>query len=207
MRLTILISIFSLCTSCGYNYSIPSIGHDGKDGSSCSVAQLENGAKISCTDGTFAFIYNGSKGDKGTDGSTCSVFGTPDGASIRCTDGTSNVITNGLNGKSCELTDLANGVLISCEDSQAIVYDGEDAQATTIGVRNYIKPCGDEFPNDEILLRMTDNKIIALYDGGPNLSRLVLLAPGNYATTDRSRNLTCHFTITNNYDIINENAN
>jgi hypothetical protein len=43
-----------------------------------------------------------------------------------------------------------------------------------------------------------------LYDGGPNEDRLVLLASGNYITTDRNKNKTCHFTVTEDLEIINE---
>lgn len=208
-------------------------GHDGQDGSSCTVQQVENGAKILCTDGSFAYIYNGrdgvngQNGEDGTDGingvdgkdgSSCSISGNASGASITCSNGTSATIlnglngsngtngingTNGANGQSCTLQDLANGVKITCGSQSAIVYDGEDADSSVIGIKEYIKPCGNEFPNDEIFLRLTDGNILALYDGGPNLDRLVLLAPGNYITTDRNGR-TCNFTVTNDLKITNE---
>jgi hypothetical protein len=185
-------------------------GHDGVNGSSCSVEQLENGAKMSCTDGSFAYIYNGRDGSNGTngvDGSSCSISGTSSGASVTCSNGTSAAILNGLNGtngQSCSIQDLANGAKITCGSQSAIIYDGEDADTSVIGIAGYIKPCGAEFNNDEIFLRMTDGNILALYDGGPHEDRLVLLAPGNYITTDRNKNRTCNFTVTNDLQITNE---
>jgi len=116
--------------------------------------------------------------------------------------------TNGTDGKSCNVTQLENGALIQCETSSAVIYngtDGKDGQTPSvpIGISSYIKPCGEEFDNDEILLRLTDGKILALYDGGNYLSRLVLLAPGSYITTDRTGTHRCTFTVNADYSISN----
>lgn len=146
-------------------------GRDGRDGESCSVRQLSNGARITCGN-SVAFVYNG---------------------------------TNGRDGQSCSVSNTTAGVRITCGTSSEELLDGRDsALANAIGIAGYIRPCGNEFPNDEIFLRMTDNQILALYDGGPHEDRLVLLAPGNYITTDRNKNKTCHFTVTSDLRIINE---
>lgn len=44
-------------------------GTDGTSGLSCTVSPLVNGAYISCEDGTFATILNGTNGSNGADGS------------------------------------------------------------------------------------------------------------------------------------------
>jgi hypothetical protein len=98
----------------------------------------------------------------------------------------------GQTGQSCTLS--ANN--LTCGASTI-------ALPTGITISGYIKPCGAEFANDEIFLRMSDNNILALFDGGANLDRLVLLAPGNYQTTDRTGR-TCQFTVTPSLQIINE---
>lgn len=170
--------------------------NNGTNGSSCSVEQLTSGSKITCSDGTFAYVYNGA------DATSCSVKGNSTGATVTCGNSTVNLF-NGVAGSSCSIKDTANGALITCGNSSAAIYDGQNG-TTTIGIAGYIKPCGDEFPNDEIFLRLTDNNILGLYDGGPHEDRLALLAPGNYQTTDRNKNNTCHFTVTDKLEITNE---
>lgn len=119
---------------------------------------------------------------------------------------------DGKDGESCTVTQLSNGALIKCGSESAVVYNGEDGEdgedaTSAIGIASYIKPCGQEFNNDEIFLRLTDGNILALYDGGPNLDRLVLLAPGNYITTDRNSSHTCHFTVTPELELTNQYVN
>jgi hypothetical protein len=189
-------------------------GDPGINGSSCSTQQISNGSSISCTDGTFSYVYNGTNGLNGTNGSSCSVSGNSTGATVSCTDGSFSQINNGLNGAKgdtgsngtgCNVVSTNNGALVTCGAQSVAILNGTNAP-TTIGIAGYIKPCGPEFANDEIFLRLTDGNILAHYDGGTNQNRLVLLAPGNYQTTDRS-NHTCAFTITNNLQIINEHIN
>lgn len=59
-----------------------------------------------------------------------------------------------------------------------------------------INPCGDSpsVTYEEVLLRLSDGRILAHYASGYN-QFLVELLPGNYVTTDGSN---CHFSITNN---------
>jgi len=195
--------------SCGAKREVVQIV-DGQDGGSCRTQQLENGSLISCDDGSFSYIYNGSNG---LNGNSCSVESSEGGAILSCTDGSLVEILNGSdgkdgkNGKGCTIKDLKNGALVKCGNNSAVIYDGKDGENAlegAIGIASYIFPCGKEFKNDEILLRLTDGNILALYDGGPHEDRLVLLASGNYITTDRNKNKTCHFTVTEDLEIINE---
>lgn len=141
---------------------------------------------------------------KGT--SACSVQTVPQGAVITCPNGDTTFVSNGSSGKdgkSCSVTQLVNGSKISCEDGTfGFVYNGEDGLSAPQGlmIKGYIYPCGNEFNNDEIFLRLTDGNIIAVYDGGNFLSRLVKLAPGNYITTDRTGS-TCNVSINSNLDV------
>ncbi len=175
-------------------------GRNGRDGQSCSVKQLSNGARITCGNDV-AFVYNGTNG---TNGSSCSVSNLSNGARITCGN-TSQDLYDGRNG-----TNGAPGAVgpqgavgpVGPQGPQG--EPGENALANAIGIASYIRPCGNEFDNDEIFLRMTDGNILALYDGGPHEDRLVLLAPGNYITTDRNKNRTCHFTVNSNLQLVNE---
>ncbi len=44
------------------------VGQTGKPGSSCSTVQLDNGARIDCTDGTHSVVLNGAVGTVGPQG-------------------------------------------------------------------------------------------------------------------------------------------
>lgn len=79
----------------------------------------------------------------------------------------------------CTIQNFATYNTITCGAQTVTVPNG-------ISILGYIFPCGNEFANDEIFLRMSDGNVMALYDGGDLLSRLVLLAPGAYRTTDRA---------------------
>jgi hypothetical protein len=137
-------------------------GQDGADGKSCSVSSTTTGAIISCEDGTSAVINNGVDGTNGVDGQ--------DGAAGQ--DGQDGVNgTNGANGQ-----DGANGV------------DGADGQDSIIEV---INPCGVEGGFEEVLFRLSNGKVYAVYFSG-SLSFLTELTPGNYQTTDGH---SCSFTV------------
>jgi hypothetical protein len=181
-------------------------GEDGRNGTSCSVAQVSGGARITCGN-TVAFVANGVNGINGMNG------------------------TNGANGTSCSISNVDGGAKITCGSTSQMVYDGtnghngavgptgpqgpagpqgqpgapgENALANAIGIKGYIYPCGVEFNNDEIFLRLTDGKILAVYDGStaanPDLSRLALLAPGSYRTTDRL-GTQCLLSVDNNLNV------
>jgi hypothetical protein len=162
-------------------------GIQGRPGNSCSVNRswFGNFSTIYCPGSFPVIVRDGRDGEDGRDG------------------------RNGRDGASCSIRDTSNGALITCGNNSVAILDGERgpqglAAPTVIGISAYIKPCGDEFANDEIFLRMSDNNILALYDGGPHEDRLVLLAPGNYITTDRNRNRTCNFTVSQSLEITNQ---
>lgn len=109
-------------------------GVNGANGTSCSVEQLENGAKITCTDGSFATVQNGSQGElgregeRGPDGSSCSTTPTEAGALITCSNGTSAELLNGSTGQAgtgCSVAEIVNGAAITCGSSSVSVYNGE----------------------------------------------------------------------------------
>lgn len=121
------------------------------------------------------------QGAAGTNGSSCTTHQMEGGAIISCTDGTSSIVYNGVNG-----------------------LTGATGATGSDGILEVINPCGEEFANDEVFLRLSSGRILALYDGGPNQDRLVLLAPGNYISTDTAASKSCSFTVTSDYKIINE---
>lgn len=199
-------------------------GATGQAGTSCSASRQphDNKVKVQCGNQSPVYIYDGQDGEdgrdgrngtNGTNGTSCSVTQLSNGARITCGNNVALVYngingtngTNGTNGSSCSISNLSNGARITCGNTSQDIYDGEDgrdsALCDAIGIASYIKPCGAEFNNDEIFLRMTDGNILALYDGGANLDRLVLLAPGNYVTTDRNGNQTCNVRVDNNLNV------
>lgn len=136
---------------------------------------------------TLAACARGPKGDQGAAG-----FSGADGQ-------------NGSDGVSCSVEQLSNGALVTCGDSQAVILnglDGQDALTGMIGIAAILNPCGIEFNNEEVLLKLSNGIVLALYDGGPQLDRLAVLVPGvEYETTDSHHNQ-CHFTIDENGDLI-----
>lgn len=177
--------------------------NNGTNGTSCSVYQMENGARITCGN-TVAFIYNGmtgatgEKGDTGLagqNGASCSMVRIENGVRISCGEDSQDLF-NGLNGTNGQAGAVgATGAVGPVGPQGPQGQAGTNALANAIGIAGYIYPCGNEFDNDEIFLRLTDGKILALYDGGPNEDRLALLAPGNYRTTDRNGNQVCNVNV------------
>jgi hypothetical protein len=129
-------------------------------------SECTNGGIVVTVNGTENIICNGANGSDGSPGSSCSVASMIGGATITCTDGTSAVVLNGQDG----------------------------APATGLGIKEIVHPCGQLGVTTEILLRLTDNTIIAHYAGnGTHQQFLSLLTPGNYSTTGVSGN--CNFNI------------
>lgn len=271
----IIFSLILLVVACAPSREVVQI-FKGEPGTSCSVSpELDEelavvGARVSCTDDTFAIILNGAQGPQGvqgpqgaqgvqgpvgqtgascqayrsflfsgvwlacpnqlpvfiSDGEDCKVKQLSNGARITCGDSVAFVYngTNGQNGTSCSISNVSGGARITCGSTSQIIYDGEDgavgpvgpqgpqgepgqnALANAIGIRGYIYPCGQEFANDEVFIRLTDGKILALYDGGPHQDRLALLAPGSYVTTDRNNNSNCNVTVDSNLNVTSSPA-
>lgn len=108
-------------------------GRDGVDGVSCTVSALENGSKISCSDGSEISLYNGtngqngSDGEDGADGSSCSLTAISESSSLlSCTDGSSMTVSNGIDGR--DGTDGSDGQ--DGSDGE----DGEDALGATLSL-------------------------------------------------------------------------
>jgi len=189
----------------------------GKAGSSCSVTSTPTGALISCTDGSFAAINNGVNGNDGATGQNGSnglssydlwlgmgntgtlgdfLLSLVGANGIPGSQG--NTGQNGNNGVSCGVTQLANGALITCGISSAVVLngsDGIDAMSGMIGIAAILNPCGSTTNHTEVLLKLSTGQVLAVYDGGPHWDRLALLIPGVvYQTTDSHQNQ-CVFSI------------
>lgn len=110
----------------------------------------------------------GPVGPEGPAGTGCTVMQASNGAVINCAGGTSAVVLNGEDG--------ADGV-----DGE----DGADAAPTAYTFTEVIDPCGQESTFDEVLFRMHNGDLIALYyDKKKKESFLTTIGPGNYITTD-----------------------
>jgi hypothetical protein len=133
------------------------IAENGKDGTSCSVAQEIDseteqaiGAKISCTDGSFAVIYNGKDGAQGVQGpqgnqgvqgpqgqagASCQAYKSNlfDGVWLKCPTQLPVLISNGQDGASCSSTreESKNRVRITCGKNVTYVYDGKNGSNGT----------------------------------------------------------------------------
>lgn len=124
---------------------------------------------------------------------------------------------NGMAGASCSVSKVGTASTIKCGNSSVVVNDGatgnsgsngrDGTSAQGIWITEIVNVCGVEFNNDEVFMRLSNGRLLGVYDGGPNEDRLALLAPGNYRTTDSTANSSCTFTITNDYKIINEHRN
>lgn len=170
--------------------------------SSCSVTQNTSSATINCTDGTSAIINDGAQGETGPQGEPgiqgiAGLSGIPGSPGQNGSDGTA--------GTSCSVSSLQNGALISCGVSSAVILngiDGVNALTGMIGIAEILNPCNSVGPHNEILLKLSNGLVLALYDGGPQLDRLSLLIPGvQYVTTDK-HNSSCQFSIDVNGDLV-----
>jgi hypothetical protein len=107
----------------------------------------------------------------------------------------------GTNGSSCSTHQMENGAIVSCTDgTSSVIYNGVNGLNGSSGILGPIFPCGKEFANDEVFLRLSDGSILAVYDGGNFLSRLVLIAPGSYITTDRT-GVQCQVRVDSNLNV------
>lgn len=202
-------------------------GNDGSNGYSIVAKTINNPEVCGSAGGTSVLlaldlnrdlIFNDSDQVQ-TQYVTCNGRNGTDGADGQ--DGTNG--TNGLNGSSCTVNKVGNAATITCGNSSAVVVDGTNGvkgdkgdtgitgatgpagtNASGIYITEVINPCGAEFANDEVFLRLSTGRILALYDGGANEDRLTLIAPGNYITTDRVQNRACSFTITSDYQVTNQ---
>lgn len=134
-------------------------GREGPKGLSCTVKPIEGGSLIKC-DGSEETIYNGVPGKDGTQGNP------------------------GLNGTSCWLTEAEGGHLITCPDgSSTLILDGRPGMDAVV---ERIVPCErQEGVFNEVLLRLSDRTLVALFDDGSERGYFLSeLTPGKYTTSD-----------------------
>lgn len=141
-------------------------GADGTNGASCTIAQENGGALISCGSGTSAALYDGANGSDGedgkdgADGNSCSVTQETGGASIFCTNGSNASLVNGINGtngtngtngvdgidgqdgRSCTSSQGDGVVTISCDDGTSGEVASGRCTATQSG-SNVVIDCAD----------------------------------------------------------------
>lgn len=205
-------------------------GQDGQNGYSIVAKSVANPELCGSAGGTIVYLASDLNRNLVYDESdevqtqyvTCNGIKGSNG-----TNGTNG--SNGLNGASCTVNKVGAAATITCGNSSAVITDGAKGDkgdkgntgntgatgatgpagtnASGIYISEVINPCGEEFANDEVFLRLSTGRILALYDGGANQDRLALIAPGNYITTDAVQNKSCSFTVTNDYKITNEVRN
>lgn len=150
------------CTQTNSNHSLIICGNlvfKGlpQDGSSCSTEPTDMGAKIVCTDGTEAYVFNGKDGADGQNGSDgqdgldgADGKDGSDGADgqdgIDGQDGKNGKDgkdglngkngkdgkdgKDGINGSSCKVVDHKEGAEIICGNSSEVIYDGKNGKCT-----------------------------------------------------------------------------
>lgn len=113
----IVLAVLALASGCSPDRQFVQLipgpqGNPGADGSSCSVSQAENGALLSCTDGSAVLILNGTNGTNGLNGS----------------NGVDGAV--GAAGTSCSVTRRAHQdyVTVACGSNTQRVYDGRDGR-------------------------------------------------------------------------------
>lgn len=79
---------------------------------------------------------------------------------------------------------------------------GEDAELPPYAVTSIVDPCGDA-PGviDEVLLKLANGQVLVSFSANANgnNTRLAILPPGNYVTTDGSN---CAFTLTSTGQVL-----
>lgn len=152
--------------------------------STCSVTDVEDGALVSCPDGTSEYVYDGANGADGKDGEKGDKGDTGEQG------------LPGENGK-----DGVDGQDGEQGPMGPVGPQGPSGLSNTPGLTGYIvgyiDPCGDSTGLDEILFVLSDGKYAAWYF---NVG-MVVLTDGTYKTTDAQA---CHFTISNNGYLYNE---
>lgn len=159
--------------SCGEQVVVVNDGNSGQDGKSAYEVWLDLGNNGSEQD--FINSLVGPKGEQGVSG------------------------TNGLSAYQIWLSLGNTGTeaqFISSLTGPVGPAGSPGVNASGIYIVEFLNPCGAEFANDEVLMKMSNGKVVGVYDGGPNEDRLTIFAPGDYKTTDRNNNNECRFKIT-----------
>lgn len=113
----------------------------------------------------------------------------------------------GQDGKTCSVSQLENGALLSCPDGSSIAIlngapgaDGQPAPASAFTIVGTVDPCGPQGRFDEVLLKLANGQVLAHFASG-NKQFLTIVPPGNYTVTDGTG---CKFTITNEGEVTGE---
>lgn len=120
----------------------------------------------------------------------------------------------GSSGLGCSVVKTGRDAIITCGNNSVTISDGATGSIGPMGpsgvlpsgifISEFLNPCGAEFNNDEVLMKMSNGKIVGVYDGGPNEDRLTIFAPGDYITTDRNNNIQCRFTLNSSGNLVNQ---
>ncbi len=196
-----------LLTGCGPSNYMSVVdtqpGKNGNDGYS-TVSKSQNNPGLCGTVGGVEVFF-------GLDLNRNLLFDTGDSVQtqyVLCNGNRGEVGATGLAGQSCTASKVGTVSTIKCGSSQVVVNDGATGapgqNASGIFISSILNPCGPNWNNDEVFLKLSNGRILAVYDGGPNDDRLSLIVPGNYRSTDTVSGKYCTFTITNDYNITNE---
>lgn len=100
-----LVPLVLFAAACGQNDRVFQTRTVVEVAKPCTVDQLQDGASISCPDGTSAVVSNGQQGAPGP-------AGLPG--------------TAGLDGRDCKVEDTENGAIITCATGSVVINDGQD---------------------------------------------------------------------------------
>lgn len=198
-----------------YRITAGPVGTAGKNGKSCTVSTVSEGALISCDDGTSSLVKNGAEGDtgsqgvagiagvNGTNGTSCSVLtiavGDPvaaNGGSLITCGATTSLLLNGTNG--------ANGVNGSNGSNGSNGTNGTNAVLPAYSVVQVVDPCGPQSSQDEVFLKLQNGMLVASFSDNTAgaYTHFAILTPGaGYMTTDHTG---CYFSVDANGNLYNE---
>lgn len=153
-------------------------------------------------------VWNGVNGSNGTDGASGSDWrdGVDGENGANGSDGV-GLVFDSFPASALMCAEGGSTVLIARDTHVNHVLDSEDedmkstttCNGTSASVSDYIPvdlimPCGDKVPNKEILLRLNDGQVLAVFSAntGGDMTRLSVLQDGTYKDTDSSG---CVFTL------------
>jgi hypothetical protein len=93
----------------------------------------------------------------------------------------------GKDGTSCSVSKVEAGAIVTCGDTQQIIWDGKNGKDAVQTVVSTVQFCKGVNPADwpEVALKLEDGTLVALFTDGSSLmnTRLVILQPGWYEST------------------------
>lgn len=84
--------------------------------------------------------------------------------------------------------------MVQCGVTSSVINNGADAPVVQFDVIEYIDPCGPQGSYDEVLLRLHNGTVLALFTSNMNgdYPRLALIPDGTFTTSDGT---SCTFTL------------